>query len=92
MNFFKQQVNLRLQNDWIVRYSDDQNLPHDEWTAIPSDGSPLTRIVVPDMQPGRYYYVTVESNGIVSPVLVVMTPSENTSDTVKSRKHFRTAQ
>ncbi|KAJ1348679.1 von Willebrand factor type A domain [Parelaphostrongylus tenuis] len=47
-----------------------------EWKEIPSDSGPLTRIAVPDMEPGTYYYLVVDSpdKGIQTPTLLVMTP------------------
>ncbi|KJH47474.1 fibronectin type III domain protein [Dictyocaulus viviparus] len=64
------------ENDWIIRYTDDPEKPKDEWKVISSDSGPLTRIAVPDMEPGTYYYLVVDSpdKGIQTPTLLVMTP------------------
>ncbi|VDL79232.1 unnamed protein product, partial [Nippostrongylus brasiliensis] len=67
---------LKPPNDWVIQYTDDPEKPKDEWKTISSDSGPLTRIVVPDMDPGTYYYLTVDSpdKGIQTPTLLVMTP------------------
>uniref|UniRef100_A0A158QMD6 Fibronectin type-III domain-containing protein n=1 Tax=Haemonchus placei TaxID=6290 RepID=A0A158QMD6_HAEPC len=67
---------LKPPSDWVIRYTDDPDLPKDEWKTIPSDSGPLTRIAVPDMEPGTYYYLVVDSpdKGIQTPTLLVMTP------------------
>ncbi|KAK5970177.1 hypothetical protein GCK32_013330, partial [Trichostrongylus colubriformis] len=67
---------LKPPSDWIIRYTDNPDLPKDEWKTIPSDSGPLTRIAVPDMEPGTYYYLVVDSpdKGIQTPTLLVMTP------------------
>ncbi|PIO55127.1 hypothetical protein TELCIR_23490, partial [Teladorsagia circumcincta] len=68
---------LKPPSDWVIKYTDDPNQPKDEWKVIPSDSGPLTRITVPDMEPGTYYYLVVDSpdKGIQTPTLLVMTPS-----------------
>ncbi|VDM60366.1 unnamed protein product [Angiostrongylus costaricensis] len=67
---------LKPPNEWIIRYTDDPRKPKNEWKVVPSDSAPLTRITVPDMEPGTYYYLVVDSpdKGIQTPTLLVMTP------------------
>ncbi|KIH59561.1 fibronectin type III domain protein, partial [Ancylostoma duodenale] len=67
---------LKPPNDWVIRYTDDPEQPQDQWMVMPSDSATLTRVVVPDMEPGTYYYLVVDSpdKGIQTPTLLVMTP------------------
>ncbi|KAK6743874.1 hypothetical protein RB195_010896 [Necator americanus] len=67
---------LKPPNDWVIRYTDNPDLPKDDWTVLPSDSATLTRVPVPDMEPGTYYYLVVDSpeKGIQTPTLLVMTP------------------
>ncbi|VDM67448.1 unnamed protein product [Strongylus vulgaris] len=67
---------LKPPNDWVIRYTDDPEKPKDEWNVVPSDSATLTRVAVPDMEPGTYYYLVVDSpdKGIQTPTLLVMTP------------------
>uniref|UniRef100_A0A183G3Q2 Protein-tyrosine-phosphatase n=1 Tax=Heligmosomoides polygyrus TaxID=6339 RepID=A0A183G3Q2_HELPZ len=69
---------LKPPSDWEIRYTDDPDKPKDQWETISSDNAPLTRIAVPSMEPGTYYYLVVDSpsKGIQTPTLLVMTPSE----------------
>lgn len=69
---------LKPPNEWQIQYTDDPEQPKDEWETIPSGGAPLTRVEVPNMNPGTYYYLVVDNpeKGIQTPTLVVMTPSE----------------
>ncbi|PAV92699.1 hypothetical protein WR25_27338 [Diploscapter pachys] len=67
---------LRPPNDWTIYYTDDAEEPKDTWEQIPSGGAPLTRVEVPNMEPGQYYYLVVDNpdKGIQTPTLIVMTP------------------
>uniref|UniRef100_A0A1I7U3G2 Ig-like domain-containing protein n=1 Tax=Caenorhabditis tropicalis TaxID=1561998 RepID=A0A1I7U3G2_9PELO len=67
---------LKPPNEWTIQYTDDAEQPKDQWETIPSGGAPLTRVEVPNMNPGTYYYLVVDNpeKGIQTPTLVVMTP------------------
>ncbi|KHJ83736.1 hypothetical protein OESDEN_16562 [Oesophagostomum dentatum] len=51
-----------------------------QYSRLSQATAPLTRVVVPDMEPGTYYYLVVDSpdKGIQTPTLLVMTPSQFT--------------
>uniref|UniRef100_A0A1I7XGK7 Down syndrome cell adhesion molecule-like protein Dscam2 n=1 Tax=Heterorhabditis bacteriophora TaxID=37862 RepID=A0A1I7XGK7_HETBA len=67
---------LKPPNDWMIYYTDNPDIPKDKWKSILSDGTPLTRVVIPEMEPGTYYYLVVDNphKGIQTPTLLVMTP------------------
>uniref|UniRef100_A0AC35F5C1 Uncharacterized protein n=1 Tax=Panagrolaimus sp. PS1159 TaxID=55785 RepID=A0AC35F5C1_9BILA len=68
--------NLKRPGDWIIHYTDDPTLPLDQWQKIPSDGTKLDKIVVPDLNPGTTYHVVVENpkEGVTSPEFVTTAP------------------
>lgn len=69
------------QKDWTIFYTDDPHQNLDEWEKVPSEGRPLDRVSIPQMNAGTLYYVIVDKpkEGIQTPMFSVMTPSKHTS-------------
>uniref|UniRef100_A0A1I8E9B7 Fibronectin type III domain-containing protein n=1 Tax=Wuchereria bancrofti TaxID=6293 RepID=A0A1I8E9B7_WUCBA len=64
------------QNPWNIYWSDNPSKPFETWNLIPSNGRPLDRIAIPEMEPGAKYHMVIEqpSAGIKTPVFDIMTP------------------
>ncbi|VIO91673.1 Uncharacterized protein BM_BM10822 [Brugia malayi] len=64
------------QNPWNIYWTDNPSKPFETWNLIPSNGRPLDRIAIPEMEPGAKYHLVIEqpSAGIKTPVFDIMTP------------------
>jgi hypothetical protein len=67
---------LKDSKDWTIFYTDNPHQNLKDWEQVDSDGRPLDRISIPQMNAGTLYYVIVdkEKEGIMTPIFSVMTP------------------